>query len=463
MKKLETFLNSGIYIVIIFLITFVSWSFYHDTPPSAFNLYNMIGMFILILINTVVLSLFKNTLYTIPTIISFLFIINQSDISFDSLASLGFPIIAFSTFVIGFVVHWIRFKPKMKKGFFFLGFGLIALSYLIPLLYTPFQTAAIPVSLMGTIFFGLYIFYSSTLKGNLNYLFKIMMFANILLTAEVFFYLYQGYLLFPDLDFYHRIFQGWQRNLGWANINDMCFYIALTIPAYLYFIFKKPKTYLLWFMMILPVIAVFLSRSRGGMLGFAVVVLSMIIFFIFRGNKKHLFHGLIFLAFSSVIFYLGRDALYLWWEFFLDSLGDNLNDFSSNRIYIYEQGWLIFKEYPLFGGGWLSVQTFTFEGRIFMFHSTFMQALAAMGLFGLGALGVHYFQIGKFMLKNFNLEKSLFLIGYIATQVHGLIDNVQYAVPYSVLIVLFLSIYETSEKQTSFDVINNRYHLIEEK
>lgn len=463
MKKLESFLNSGLYIALIFTITFVSWSFYHETPPTAFNLYNMIGLFVLILINTIVLGLFKNTLYTVPIVISFLFIINQSDISFDSLGSLGFPIIAFATFVVGFVVHWIRFKPKMKKGIFFLGFGLIALSYVIPLIYTPFKTSGIAVSMMGTIFFGLYIFYSSTLKGNLNYLFKIMMFANMLLTAEVFFYLYQGYLLFPDMDFYHRIFQGWQRNLGWANINDMCFYIALTMPGYLYFIFKKPKTYLLWFMMILPVIAVFLSKSRGGMIGFAVVVLGMILFFIFRGNKKHLFHGGIALITVSILAYVGKEALYLWWEFFLDSLGENLNDFSSNRLYIYEQGWLIFKQYPLFGGGWLSVQTFPFDGRIFMFHNTFVQALAAMGLFGLGALFVHYFQIAKCMLKDLNLEKSLFIIGYIATQVHGLIDNVQYAVPYSVLIVLFLSIYETSDKQTSFDMINHRYHLIEEK
>ncbi|PKM48198.1 MAG: hypothetical protein CVV01_04735 [Firmicutes bacterium HGW-Firmicutes-6] len=98
-----------------------------------------------------------------------------------------------------------------------------------------------------------------------------------------------------------------------------------------------------------------------------------------------------------------------------------------------------------------------------MFHSTFIQALAAMGIFGLIALLVHYYQIGKFMLVNHKLEKSLFLIGYVASQVHGLIDNVQYAVPYSVLIVLFLSVFETSEIKSSFKKENHRYYLIEDE
>src|SRR5690606_7817032 len=122
------------------------------------------------------------------------------------------------------------------------------------------------VSMMGALYLGLYIFYSSTIKGNIDYLFKIMLFANLLLTAEVMIYLYRGYLLNPELDIYHRIYAGWGRNFGWANINDMCFYIALTFPSYLYFIFKKPNTYLIWFLMILPTAVVILSKSRGGII-----------------------------------------------------------------------------------------------------------------------------------------------------------------------------------------------------
>jgi O-antigen ligase len=76
-------------------------------------------------------------------------------------------------------------------------------------------------------------------------------------------------------------------------------------------------------------------------------------------------------------------------------------------------------------------------------------------------LFVHYYQIGNFMIRKLNLEKSLFLIGYLATQIHGLIDNVQFSVPYSSLIVLFLATWESSELETSFTLVNHRYHIIE--
>ena len=460
MKKIESFLNSGLYIALIFLITLISWSFYQETPPYAFNILNMLGVFLLILICTFILVLYENTLYIVPILISFLFIINKSDMTFDTVSSLGFPILAFSIFLIGFVVHIIRFKPKFQQKKFYIGFFLIATAYLAPLIYIPFDIRSIPVSLTGVMYLLIYVFMSNTLKGSLNYLFKVMMFANLLLVAEVFFYIYQGYLLHPEMDFYHRIFQGWGRNLGWANINDMCFYIALTFPGYIYFIFKKPSTYLTWNLMIFPVLAVLLSRSRGGMIGFAVVVFLSFMFFILRGNKKHLFHGLIFLLFSAMLFYLNREILYLWYDELILSLGNDLNEFSSNRLYIYSEGFKIFKQYPLFGGGWISIYSFPFAGRIFMFHSTWIQVLASMGLYGAVALLIHYYQIGVFMLKKVHLEKWLFLIGYVASQIHGLIDNVQFSVPYSVLIVLFLAVFENSEIETNFEMIDKRYHLL---
>ncbi len=465
MKKIESFLNSGLYIAIIFGITLVAWSFYKETPPHVFNLYNMVGVFLLILVNTLLLSFFRNTLYTVPVVISFLFIINKSTISFDSVGSMDFPFIAFFVAMMGFLIHFIRFKPQIKRHQFFIGFALIAISYVIPLLYTPFSVSGLTVSLMGALYLGLYLFYSSTIKGNIDYLFKILLLANILLTAEVAIYLYRGYLLNPELDIYHRIYAGWGRNLGWANINDMCFYIALTFPSYLYFIFKRPQTYLIWFLMIFPTAVVILSKSRGGVIGYVIVVLGVIAFFLLRGNKKHLTHGLIFLSITALMAYFTREVFYIWWDFFLDSIGDDLNSFSTGRIDIYKFGLEVFKEHPIFGGGWMSINTYPggnlFGGRIFMYHSTFIQALASMGIFGLIALLIHYFQIAKYIFKNPTLEKFLFLIGYLASQAHGLIDNVQYAVPYSILIVLILAIFETAERKTMFESKQLRYHYIE--
>ena len=460
MRIIDKFLNSGYYILLIFMITFLSWSFYQDTPPYAFNLYNMIGILTIIFIMMVVLIISKNTMYALPPFLSILFIINKSNMDFDIFVNNVFIYIGFSFLLLGPIIHIIRFKPKFKKGYFFLGLFLIALSYVAPLLYLPFDVRAIPISLVAFLYLGVYVFFNSTMKGHLDFLFKMLLIINLLLTAQVFFYIYQGYVLNSEVEFFYRIFQGWGRNLGWANINDMCFYIALTFPSYLYFIFKKPQTYLIWFMMLLPTLAVILSKSRGGVIGFGVVIIGVIVFFVIKGNKKHLSHGLVFLILSIVGFYLIRDIFYIWYEFFLDSFGEDLNSFSSNRIEIYKNGLMMFRSYPIFGAGWFSIQWLYPGERMYMYHSTFIQALAAMGLFGLISLLIHYFQIARYFLTNFTLEKSLFIIGYIASQTHGLIDNVQYAVPYSVIIVILLAVFESSEKKTSFELVNKRYHLL---
>jgi O-antigen ligase len=392
--------------------------------------------------------------------LAILFFINKSDMDFNTVAGLGFPYLGFGLFLIGPIIHWIRYKPKFNKGFFFYGFLLIGIAYILPLIYLPFEFAAIPVSMMGLIYFGLYLFYVNTLKGNTDYLFKLMLIINLLMTAQIFYYIYQGYLLNPELEFVYRVYAGWGRNLGWANINDMCFYIALTFPSYLYFIFKKPKNYFIWFLMWLPTLAILLSKSRGGVIGFVAVLALCGIYLLLKGNQRHLKHAMLYIVITSFLIYIGMDLFRVWWEFFIESFGSDLNEFSSYRIDIYKIGIEMFKKYPVFGAGWTSLINERPGSRLFMYHSTFVQSLATMGIFGLFALSVHYFQVFKFMYRKISLEKGLFMLGYIASQIHGLIDNVQYALPYSILMVFFLVIFETSNQNSSFETIHERYHLI---
>jgi O-antigen ligase len=288
-----------------------------------------------------------------------------------------------------------------------------------------------------------------------------MLFANILLSLQVGFYVYQGYMNNPELGFVDRIFIGWGRNLGWANVNDMCFYIALTFPSYIYFIYKKPyRNMYLWLVMVIPLLMVILTKSRGGMIGFVVSFLGVLAFNTVKGHRVQFIQMIVFLSIIGIIFYFNQEALVRWWEIFLDSFGEDLNDFSSNRLAIYRQGLEVFKAHPLFGGGWLSLQQLNPGSRLFMYHSTPIQSLATMGLFGLAALFIHYAQVVLFFFKNITLEKSLFIIGYFASQIHGLIDNVQYAVPYSLIMVIFFAIWENSEKQTDFNIVHLRYELI---
>src|SRR5690554_1951209 len=174
-----------------------------------------------------------------------------------------------------------------------------------------------------------------------------MLFANILLFLQVGLYVYRGFIAHPDLEFVDRLFMGWGRNLGWANINDMCFYIALTFPSYIYFIYKKPyRNMYLWLIMIIPVILVLLSESRGGMIGFAINFFGVLLFNLVKGHRIQLIQMIVFLIMISIIFFIYQEALFKWWDTFVKSFGEDLNDFSSNRIEIYKQGLDVFKAHP---------------------------------------------------------------------------------------------------------------------
>lgn len=459
MYKIEKFLNSNLYLILIFSFTLISWSSYEINPQYGFNFFNMISIYILFILMTCLLIFFKNTVYILPLLLSLLFIVNKADMTFDT-TMLIFPIICVSLFLIGLILHLIRFKIHLDRKVFFWGFLLIAVGYVLPLIYLPFVIESLPVSLLGFFYFMLYVFLSNTLQSNQNYFFKILLGINLLLTAQVFVYIYHGFFIWTDLSFFDRLFLGWLRNLGWGNINDVTFYITLTFPSYIYFIFKKQKSFYL-FLMILPIIAVFLTKSRGGYLGFFLILSASLIFIFIKGDKKfrkYIF-GLISIPFCIIL--IAPQILTVLWSDLSTSFGNGFDFFTGNRIYIYTEGLKIFRQYPFFGGGWLSINSFAFDGRIFMFHSTIIQSLATMGLFGAIALGFHYYQIAKYMGHSMHFEKYLFLFAYIATQMHGLIENVQYSVPYSIFLVIILSSFETFKEDTQFYIHDNEYLSIQ--
>ncbi|MFA7588725.1 MAG: O-antigen ligase family protein [Acholeplasmataceae bacterium] len=459
MNKVERFLNSKYYIALIFGITFIAWLFYKETPPLSFNLYNMIGIFFFAVALFVVLAFFENTLYAAPLLLPFLFIINKRNMDFSTAVTEWWIYIALFLVIAGPIVHYLRFRPTIKKGHFTLGLTLIAISYLLSTIQIPFLINAIPVSILGLLYLFFYLYLTASTKGRISYIFYIFLFLNFLFIAQLGVYIYRGFLLNPDLPLAQRLLAGWGRNLGWANVNDMCFYIALTLPANLYFIMKNAKrNWPLWFVMILGMIVVLLSQSRGGIMSFSLSVIGMAILIGTKGRRRVVIQMLIALALVTTLFLGFKDVFSNWFDEFMRTTQGSLNEFTTNRLKIYETGLEIFFQKPIFGGGWLSLDNVYPNNRLFMYHSTIIQALAAMGLMGLVALIVHYIEVIKFFFKRITFEKWLFMIGYLASQIHGLIDNVQYAVPYSVIMIVVFSIWEKAPIETEFYLINQRYY-----
>ncbi len=466
MTQIKKLIHSTYFMIAIYIFTFISWFLGGDTfGIDSFSPFNIYGLFLLIIILSLVLIIEKNTLYAIPVLSSFLFIISNSSITFDTLGSSTLPYIGVGLIFLSFIIHLIRFKPKFRMGGLFIGLLLITLAYLIPLLYTDHSLSSIAVSGVSIIYFIFYIFLFSTAKGNKDYLFKLMIIISLLLVMQLGTKITRGFIDHPEMNVFEVIEWGfnhnWGPNFGWANINDVAFYLTLTFPAYLYFIFKKPKHIGFWLLILVPILAVAISGSRGGVIGFIIALLLSLVTLISRGHKPHYIGLSIALICAFVVFIIGFNVFKQTWIVFRETLErGSIDSFSSNRIFIYKKGLEIFQMHPVFGSGWTSINLVILDKpwwRLFMYHSTIIHVLATMGLFGLFALIVHYFQVFKILYNNFTLEKQLIFIGYVATQMHGLIDNVQFAVPYSFLIVFIFVIIETDTNPTIFRKVGRKY------
>lgn len=452
MQHIEKLLKHPSYALIVFAYAIITWSFYkpHDI---GFNLINVILVGLLVLFHFFLLVFYKNTAYALPVVFTFLFIVNQSNMTLDTVGSLSLPIIAFILIVSSYIIHIVRYKVKLKQGVLFKGLLLLAIAYMIPLIYTEFSFKAFFVSLAGFIYLFFYLFYKNTLVISKEELFKIIFLFSLAMSYQFVFYFVQGFILNDHLPFYERISSGWGRNLGWANINDLCFYTTLTLPSYIYFIIKKKNNLVYWLLLIIPVIAVILSTSRGGMIGFSLAALGMLYIgyrHFDQSKKKQL---LIFIITTLVLLGVNYPLILGWIGDFAQSTNGTITEFSTHRLFIYDEAIQTFLKYPIFGGGWISIEGVMdqllietgLNYRLFMYHSTLFHTLATMGLFGLFALVIYYIDLFKYLFKNITLEKRLLIIGFIASQVHGLIDNVQFAVPYSFLIVWIMASFENSE------------------
>ncbi len=469
MKKIEAFLNSTLYIVIVYVFALLTWSIKsaNDTVTS-FGLFNMIGIFTIVLSLTLILSCYKNTRYTIPLLTSLLFVVNNSVITFDTLNQFGFPYITLILILVGPVIHIIRFKPTFKFRGLSLGLLLIAIAYLIPLIYTEISLKAIAISGVGLLYFLFYFFFSNTTKGNIDYFFKLLLIINLLLVGEFGIKMVRNLIHFSDLSlveaFKASMSNGWGGNLGWANVNDLCYYLTLTLPGHVYFIFKKPKQLIFWILLLLPAAVVLLTQSRGGFIGFAIAALGLGIIILVHGKHHHYFYAIFTILLIALVAFLSKDVLINMYHAFLKTLeGTSINSFSSSRIWIYTRGLDIFRMNPWFGSGWISIDILAAEtgSRLFMYHSTIIHVLATMGIFGLIALLVHYFQIFNLFFDNWSLEMRLILVAFIAVQIHGLIDNIQFSVPYSFLVAMLFPLIENTPVKTHFIRTGRTFHFDE--
>jgi O-antigen ligase len=224
----------------------------------------------------------------------------------------------------------------------------------------------------------------------------------------------------------------------YANRNHFAGFAELLLPLALVPLIvgrvRRERLLLVSVFAVLPIGALFLSASRGGIGSFVVELAGLALVLILRRTmaKHFLAAGAILLAAFLLVFWLG--------------VGEVLHRFSSLQSLEVSEGkrasmrrdtWRIFLDYPVTGTGlgtlqivFPSYETF-YDGKIVNHsHNDYLEALAETGVIGglccVGFLGVFVVRSLKRLLKlNNSFAGALQLSGFVACigfLAHGLVD-----------------------------------------
>ncbi len=444
MKRFEKFLNHFTYPLLIAVFAAIAW--YFDGDLIWIN-YAFITVYMLLMI--VILSLFEDTKYIIPIILSLFFMINIRRIGMDALETFSIAYVIAGLGVIGMIVHFIRFRHHFKMSWLAFSFLLTAISYVIPLLYTEVTYISVVLSLTGFLYLALYFFFKDTSEAKLETILRYFFYASVTLMLQIGFVIITGYIRLSQI--YNAadtlrigLKTGWGRtDYGFGNINSLLIHLTILSGGVMYKIIKQPKIIIYWFVAIIQMIIVVLSGSRGGYLAWTILIFLYFIILGVYGKKWQVgVAAIIGFAFVSLAFHQ-IEGIKIIFEVLKQGGLNDLNNFSTGRIELFRKGLAVFKQNPLFGAGW----THAYEPethnptRVMIYHSTVIQTLAISGLFGMAVLVFYSIIVPVVSLKRFNLQVFIALTVWIVTMIHGLIDNTIHLIIYTLLtMILFAAV-----------------------
>lgn len=445
MKRFNNFLESHLYLLVISVGAFVGWFIKFDltilNTSISINELFIIGY---LFWGLIILTFVEDTKHLILVYISTLLMFNSKDLGLEYLNGFNAIYVMVALLIIGVIIHLIRFKPKLKWGTMSIGFGLLALSYFLPFIYSEikFSLTALAISFVGVIYLIFYWFFKSTSTTKTNDLLTYLFFASITIMLQIYSVVIYNYLTMSGIPFLEKMEKGlnshWgNSNFGYGNINDVIIFFTITFAGQIYFLHKYRHRIFIWIFPILSIYATYLSGSRGGWLSWLILCLIVYFFFLIKGNRQQriLVNLTLVLAFIPFMINPGLFNVVI---ARLKLNSDNLNQFTSGRITLYKQALEIFKEFPLFGAGWSYQLEANNDNRIQIFHSTIFQTLAISGIFGLISLIIYLLTSIFLFIRKMSFAVAVLLFSWLATMIHGLFDNTVHMLIYTILCIFIL-------------------------
>ncbi len=471
MQKLTKFINSNLHYLVISVFALTGWLIDVQFTLSGRAIsVNEIFLTLILLWAAIILCLMKDTKHVIFILISALLTLNSNNLGLNTINEISFLFISLSIFFLGFLVHIFRFRYHFKWGYMTIGFALMALSYFLPLTYDEIEPTKLfyIISSVGVAYLIIYWFINNTSSAKTDDLLKNFFFMGLIIMAQLFFVYIKAYISYGDMAFLDKLELGlktsWGRNnFGYGNINDSIIFFTIAFSGQLYYIHKNPKNISLWIFPILSVFTTLLSGSRAGWLVWIILIFLVYLFYLTQGNKRQIFFSTLSVIIILAPFVAFPEITRVFINIFKQNGFDDLNGFSSSRIQLYKDALAIFKEYKLFGGGW-TAQFETFQNRIQIFHSSIFQTLAISGIFGFVSFIIYMMSSFILFIKKMNYHVMFLLFSWIATTLHGLVDNTTHMVIYTILsIFIFNAIENEGTSKRPYAKKDQFYYLLQQR
>ncbi len=212
---------------------------------------------------------------------------------------------------------------------------------------------------------------------------------------------------------------------GWGGCNNGAQSMVVLIPVLFLGVMKKRHWRSYFFLAFLTLVSVMLTLSRNALIFSVTFFVICSVLSCFFGDKKKEMRIIVpifavIVLFSTLVFY--QDLI----KIFKDFLDRKLND--SGRYPLWQIGFDYFREYPLFGKGFLSFGANTGISSDknllpYMLHNTFFTVIGAMGLFGICAYVYYRIKTLKPFFNKPTLEKTMIGLSILTMLGQSLLDN----------------------------------------
>lgn len=428
MYALEKYSNNKYVKIGILILIFLGWLIPYINKEN-YQIFEIIFQFIIGIMASIFLLIFKNTFLVLEIILLFPFMFSRG------LTLYTIPIhlyILVPLLVISFVLHLVIFKQKLKKPLFLIGLILMLVSVVFGgslVGYEDKLTKMLMLFLVCSLLLFLYIFFSSTTNMTFYDLSFAMLLLGILIISQLFVY---G-IINPNSFLLNKGIE-----TGWAsNSNNIAMMLLFTFPFTFYLGLKniKFKRYLYYVFSYLTIFVIIITYSRGAIFSGLISFVAMLITLSFFKETKR--SALCYLGYCFAFIFVVLLGIYIVSPQVFNTAIMQLTKIDFNNLNgrrpIYES---VIKKYlsePIFGQGLFS--PYISDTFYLWAHNTFLEAASTLGTIGLIAIIYHHVEKYVFCFKGINTEKIIILFSFIATDIYGFIDVNYFFINF--MIVLF--------------------------